>query len=522
MKPQAALLWLLVVVVATFSGSCSSGFGGVRASHRLVVEIDPAVNAGSLEAPLDLAVDTPIPFRVTIRALLPDGTQDASFNRFVRISSKPGAVEPLVGPGTDGRNVALTGGESATVEVRIANAYGRTFIVADDLGYIPADPLRDPPPACSNGIDDDGDGKVDYPADEGCAFANDDAEEGGSYAEGASRPIFFKLPRIADVRGLRCDAKGCSGNGRTPYPKEQILLDTGYRDDPNLPPFVHNTVVVRISSDGFYATDLDDKRGGFNSIFAFNFNAPPRMRVCDRLKTYGGTANEFFGFTQMSYPTWTLEEWDPSRRLCMVPEPELLSPGVIIDTSNLLRLSGNLVRVQTLPDRSSIAKVTPKFGPGDAPRGAGGLFAPTEDATNCDLDKNGRIEFVAGNPENDCAQACSNDPECTEWSNYAARSTFRITVTDSNGQSKAIQADATASASFDPVAMKGKEIRAFSGTLHYFSGGSQFTIEARCKDDIIIDLASAPFPSDTRTDLKQPPPPLACVFPRTFLENNPQ
>jgi subtilase family protein len=37
-------------------------------------------------------------------------------------------------------------------------------------------PPPPPPPACSNGADDDGDGKVDYPADPGCTSSNDTDE----------------------------------------------------------------------------------------------------------------------------------------------------------------------------------------------------------------------------------------------------------------------------------------------------------------------------------------------------------
>jgi len=563
--------------LAFVSVSCSSdGFGKPRPQRRLLVEIkvDPAQEAavlGTADAPRPLAVDTPVPFKVVVKAVTGDGSPDTSFTRYVRLSAKPGAIEPLAGPDVDGRNVLLKSGESIEVEVRLANAFGVTYLIADDLGYVPSDPLRSPPPQCANGIDDDGDGTIDFPADNGCAFANDDAEEGGTYAEGASRPIFFSLPRIAEVRGRKCEPnRGCSGTGDTPFPKEQIAIDTGYREPTNAGAFfAFSTVVSRISSDGFYASDISDAKDGFNNIFAFNFNAPPRMRVCDRLKTYGGTANEFFGFTQISYPTWTLEEWDPKARLCLVPEASILLPGIIQDTSNLLRLSGGLVRAQTTPDKSSVAKVTPKFGPGDMHCRKGGavgpqadpkdcdkdpatgiyLFVPTADATNCDLDKNGNITFVAGTPENDCAQACTADAECTEFSNYKARSTFRITVTNANG-SRAIQADATASAGFDPLALKGKELRSFTGTLHYFSGGSQFTVEARCKDDIILDLASAPLrddlpcnatpecpagfsclplldgtkgcrlPVDGTRELTAPP--LSCIFPRTFLENNPQ
>jgi hypothetical protein len=559
---------LILALGAAGTVSCvSDGFGRSPNPPRLVVELDAvASNPGARDAPLPLLINKPTTFRVTVRAFAPNGTQDTTFNRYVRVSSKPGAVAPLSGPETAGRNVLLTNGESVPVDVAITNAYGVTYIVADDFGYVPVDPLRKNddgtpnPPACANGIDDDGDGVIDSPADDGCAFANDDDERGGTFTEGVSQPIYFKLPRIADLRGLVCDdaqPPSCSGNGATPYPKQPIQVDTGYREDGT---FAFDTVVTRISSNGFYVNDIGDTRGGFTSLFSFNFNAPPRMRTCDRMKTYGGTASEFFGFTQMSYPTWTLEEWDPAKRPCLVPEPVRLSPTVIGSAPELLRVSGGLVVVETDPLGTQKLRVTPKFGPGDVPKTAGGLYVATPEASNCDFDKNGRITFTAGNPEAECSTACTADPECTEWSNYVARSTFRLTVSDSNGRAAAVQADASASPAFDPVALKGQEIRSFSGTLSFFSGGSQFTIEARCKDDVIVSLQEKPFPSDRacttdtdctaaiptglalsadykcvplgagkacrkldaeRPDVRQPPP-LACVFPRTFLDNNPQ
>mgnify|MGYP007112043539 CR=1 FL=1 len=57
--------------------------------------------------------------------------------------------------------------------------------------------------------------------------------------------------------------------------------------------------------------------------------------------------------------------------------------------------------------------------------------------------------------------------------------------------------------------MRGKPIRAFTGTLRYFSGGSQFTLEVRCEDDIVVDLGGTPKPSNE-----------ACVRPRTEVDLN--
>lgn len=558
--------------VVALAPSCSDGFGTVRGQRRLTVELqDREKVSGERLKPLPLSVGTPIPFRVIIRAYRADGTLDTGFTGFVRLSAKPGAIEPLEGPDTEGRNVKLVQGESRAVDVRLANAYGATYILADDLGYVPVDPLAQPPPKCSNGIDDDGDGRIDFPADEGCAFANDDTEEGASYAEGGSTPIFFALPRIADVRGLKCEPT-CSGAGATPYPKEQVQIDTGYHERADGPPqFAFDVVVSRISSDGFYATDVSDPRAaGFTSIFSFNFNSPPRMRTCDRLKSFGGTANEFFGFTQISYPTWTLEEWDPRLRPCLVPEAEQLKPAETSDNPTLLRKSGSIVFAVTTPQkepgkdesRDFRVLVTPKFGPGDTPKAAAG-YAPAPDATNCDFNKDGRIDFALGAEEGICSNACDADPECTEYSNFQARRTFRLTLIDATGAKGAVQADASTSATFDPLALKGKLVRYFGGTLHFFSGGSQFTIEARCSDDVVQNLEGNPLGGDrvcttddeckayggdygcrelaggqkacrtpaTGTDNPNrcepnstgcAPPPLSCVFPRTFLETDPQ
>ncbi len=513
MKPASLLLAIGASCFALTHGACSQPPGTPRVGRKLLVileEQNDPKRIGSPFEPLPLLVDTSVPFRLTVQALDAYGQLDTSFNGYVTIGSKPGSIERIDSPDSVGRSLLLSGGVSAIADVRLVNAYGPTFILASEIGYAPKDALRDPPPACSNGQDDDGDGRIDFPSDDGCAFANDDSEAGGSYATGASRPIYFALPRVADARGLTCAIGGaCSGIGKTPYPKQPIRIDTGYRDKADgSQAFDFDLVVTRIATDGFYVTDVSDKRGGFSSIFAFNFNAPPGMRVCDRLKTFAGTATEFFGLTQISYPTWTLEEWD-GKRPCSVPEPRLLRTTDIVPET-LIPLSGSLVRVLTAADNLAVS-VTPKFGPGNMPKDADGRYLPATDATNCDFNRDGRIDFDADNSEGKCAKACQADPECTEYSNFELRSAFRLTLKDAAGGAQAIQADASASAGFKPLEMKGKPLKSFSGTLHYFSGGAQFTIEARCKDDIVLDLAAEPLPSSK-----------ACVTPRTIIDENPQ
>lgn len=505
---------LAVAAIGLGAIDCHGAFGSLDTQARVRVRLVDTSKAGSRFALLPLKFDGPVPFTVNLAALKEDGSVDTAFNGWLRVSAKPGNVQSLSGEGVSGRSVKLTNGVAENINVLLENAYGETYILAQDAGYEPVDPLSDPPPRCANGLDDDGDGLIDFPADPGCAFANDDNENGGSYAEGASETIFFALPRVADVRGVN------TSGGTTAYPKQPIRIDTGFHlKEDGREVFDFDTVVTRIAANGFYVSDVRDRRG-FNNVFAFNFNSPPRMRVCDRIKSLGGTATEFFGFTQVSFPTWTLEEWNPKVRPCGVPEPKVLDPTDIADAtgttqiSNLLSLSASLVRAES-KDKLEV-RITKLFGPAhpkenplwkDNP--ALPRYVLGENETNCDINEDGRLTFEDP-AEGACSEICTRNPECTEYSNFEARSTFRLIVSD-GVRTANIQANGSTASEFRPLEQKGKKIRAFTGTLTYFSGGAQFTIEARCVDDVVLDLAQQPLPSDK-----------ACVFPRTFAEENPQ
>ncbi|MEO6575671.1 MAG: hypothetical protein ABIP89_17605, partial [Polyangiaceae bacterium] len=494
---------------------------------------------GKADARLPLSLETPAHFTLTIEARTPQGTPDPSFNGYVRVSVKPGQVLPISTAGGNGRNVLLTNGR------------------ADDVGYQPADPTRMPAPQCSDGQDNNGNGTVDFPADPGCAFANDDSEEIGTYAGGTTETLYFTSPRLEDVRGFK------GGGSSTPFPHEQLLLDTGYRAKNNN--FDFSVVVTRIASDGFYVADIEDDRvdrkvpqfltdgrHGYSSVFAFNFSAPPKLRVCDRLTTLTGTASDFFGFTELGFPTWSVEEYDPAKRDCLVPEPYEFDVAGLSSTPIRLRYESALVRViagthkildvvpptatnrdgdpvpdatDACPDVAGVAGSVPAkngcppeytlhvakhFGL-DFPIAP--AYAPTDNASNCDLDRNGKIDFTAGGPESTCSNACAADVECSEYSNFASRSEFHLVLTDvtnpASPQSGSVAVNASTASRIDPIALRGKDIKSFSGTLRYFSGGSQFTIEARCEDDIITDLAGVPLLSK-----------VACVTVRTLAEQS--
>ena len=517
----AAVATFCAVAIVTCTGAlgmgCNHGFGEVKSSDRLVVSLLQG-DRGTPDARLPLTFSDPSNATLKIEAYHADGSLNTDFSGYVRLSVKPGSVETVSGPNVVGRNVKLVNGVADNVTVSLVGSYGDARIWAEDMGYFPVDPNADPPPQCSDGKDNNGDGTIDFPADPGCAFANDDSEDGGTLATGVSPLFYFTLPRIADVRGVSQNGAG------TAFPHEQVLIDTGYRSNQNT--FAFSVVVTRIAADGFYATDLDDARG-FTSLFAYNFSAPANLGVCDRLTALSGTASDFFGFTELSFPTWGVEVWDaqawhdqvPGSRPCLVPEPFVFGARQAGDITTKLRQIASLVRMWTgdvpQPDgtpeprvHAHTLHVASHFGPGfpSAPD-----YAPKDDASNCDLNGDGTVDFNT-DPEKSCGAACENDVECAEWSAYAARGDFQLVTHDTDPRASApldgqMQANASTVAVFNASDMRGKQLKSFSGTLRYFSGGSQFTIEARCPDDVIVDLNKEPFPSDQ-----------ACVT-RTISEN---
>jgi hypothetical protein len=466
--------------------------------------------------PLPGPNDPPLPLpgelselRFDVEALRVDGSVDPAFTGFVRISVEPGTVVDLAGQQVNGRNVLLENGVALDQVARIRNARGLTRIWAEDIGYVPADPLK--PPQCANGIDDDGDGHIDFPDDPGCAFANDDTETGGTHATGVSPPVRFGLPRLADVQGV---------GPATPYPLEGVEVES--REPAKL-------IVTRISSDGFYVSDLTETRG-YGHMFAFTFNTPGGLRVCDRIEALSGTASEFFGFTELSFPSFDRHAWlfptknpdetiNPNDGPCQVPEPvsigtaDPLPSGFPENDALLEPLESALVRIENVTIGAS-------FGPEPA---AGG-FGPNK--SNCDLDNNGRIDFdTPGSNEAACANKCADDPQCVEWTSYAARGNYRVvfpgsTCFVSGGQRLCtIQINTRTVSQFDPVAMRGLPIRSLTGTLRNFSGGSlNWTIEARCSADLVCNSPSGG-PPQLACDQGPTEPvssQIACVLPRTI------
>jgi hypothetical protein len=380
--------------------------------------------------------------------------EPVSFDGMVRLSVEPGAVVGVTGDGAQGRNILIKGGK-ATAEVLVTAVYGATRLWVEDVGYVPAQVGAQP--ACADGLDDDGDVLIDFPADPGCAFANDDTEAEGTFAAGVSRPVAYQLPTIRDIQG---------DGATTPYPFEGMQVNTEAG---------HEVVVTRVSSDGFYVTDISEQDKGYNSLFAFNFNTPAGMRVCDKVAYLAGTVNEFFGFTELSFPSYRLiypHEGDK----CDVPEPTVLSAAMLVNDETMEKLESGLARVHDY----AVAK---NFGPKPAHKN---IFLAEQ--SNCDLNGDGQVDFDSP-VEASCGNACSFDPDCSEWTGFAARGNFKIRSTVDGG---VLQANLGTVPLFNPTEHKGEVIASITGTLRNFSGGSlNWTIETRCPEDLVCSISDA-------------------------------
>lgn len=444
-------------------------------------------------------------------SLGPDGAsrRDTTYNRYARVSVLPGTLLSIEGDRSDGRNVLLRNGLVEDQVVHVIGAFGPTRILVEDIGYQPGDPTSSKrPPSCADGRDNDGDGRVDFPADPGCAFANDDTEEGGSFAGGVSPTMHYSLPTITQLQGY--------GAG-TPFAQEGVSVETE-----------QSTVVVsRVSSSGFYVVDVDPatrQPKPFGGLFIFNFGLPAGVRVCDRVKLLSGTMDEFFGGTQMNFPSFDVHPWnfaDPSKGgdgPCLLPDAYELQPDEVQNDLTMENLEAGLVRVRGARIGAYFGSNDPDKAPFDLspsfPCQGANKFTFRPGASNCDLDRSGKISFEPGSDEGTCACFCYQDPECVEWSSFAGRGTFRLVLGSSPKQTT--QADTGAVPTFRPDQHAGQVIKSLTGTLSNFSGGNlNWTIEPRCLDDLV-------FCEDGTGDCDQEPvsTQAACVKPRTASDND--
>lgn len=449
----------------------------VPTSLRVTV---PEAERGAPDARIPFATDS-VPVTVDLEVIDGTGALMSSFDGWVEIRIEPGEVDRIEvpdGPAPVGSFVAVPGGERRGVVVWVRKSFGDARLWVEDVGYVPSDPAT---AACNNGMDDDGDGRIDFPEDDGCRFSNDGTEAPGSHAAGVSETLFFANPSLADVQGRQ---------GSSPLEGRRVTVDVG------------EMIVTRVTTDGFYVTEIDDAGAPvlWSSMFVFNFNTPPFLRACDRITSVSGSIGEFFGFTEMTFPSWEREAWDPEDGPCPIPEP-FLADATVLGTPDMEARESALVRVvdATMPSF---------FGPERPSGGGGAVFTFGPNASNCDLDGDGDVNLARGGREAQCNDECADRAACSEWSTFVEFGQF-VVQTD-GAVINVVTRDGIPD--FEPDEHRGETFAAITGTLRHFSPlGAQrgYILEPRCAADLVQTGDPAPASE-------------ACVTPRTGGPDDPE
>jgi hypothetical protein len=389
-------------------------------------------------------------FSFDVQAIGADGAP-VDWDGFVRVAALPGQLVSVGGDAAP--NVHMTGGRVEGVSVVVALAYGDVRVWFEDVGYEPGEPGT---ALCGDGVDEDGDRRFDFPDDPGCFASNDESEEDGHGGVGVSEALWFANPTLAEVQGR---------TSRSPLDGASITVDRG------------RLVVTRVAVDGLYATDLDESSWGH--IYLFNFSTPAGVRVCDGLTRVDGIVGEFFGYTELSFPSWEAVEWDDTE-MCPVPEPTVLGAATLADADTMESLEASLVRVTNVTVGS--------------PR-------------SCDLDGDRSID-LADAAESGCVDACNADPTCYESTQFARYGQLAVALDAAVGPKVYVVASDTVP-EFDPSAHTGERLPAVTGTLRQVEFlDPPWLIEPRCPDDLVVD--GDPLPSSE-----------ACVERRTEPEDEP-
>lgn len=299
---MSRLFWMCLLAVSLGVTACYSALEPPTIPGDFVVSLSFSQNAD-----LGKTVDSPRPVarlgeiaQVSLQArkIAPDGTasNDDGYNGYICLYISRGLLE-----GTS-KAVKLTNGRAES-PIRIRLAFGKTTIWAGEVKDDPRSPGPNGVPVCPDSA---------LPADRTRPFVGQ---------SGASPAIYYELLTVADLQ----DTDASSGD--SPLYKRQAILGRG------------NMVVTAVTNNGFYVTDLDASKTGFQyaSAFIFTFSAPslafedgeaPRLlKVGERIFCIQGGVDEFSGHTQLTFPSFT-PLWLNGKVECGKPPPAG-SDGVI-------------------------------------------------------------------------------------------------------------------------------------------------------------------------------------------------
>ncbi len=418
-------------------------------SFRVRLESNPS----SQDKPLALTSNVTLTVDIQALSAGPGKAVMKGFSKWVHLYVRPGYLQVISPKGAynpprsleKGGYVYVKNGEISGVKVKITKAFGKTRIWAEDNGFVPPT-VSGTTAECADGKDNNGNGLIDM-ADPGCLMAMDHSEEPGTGAAGVTGTIWFNTPKISDVQG-HADA--------SPYPHEEVNITRGFM------------VVTRVTNSGFYVTDVTDKTG-YNSIYVYSYHMPAFLRACDHITDLRGTVGEFYGFTELNFPSWQFQPWEEKSNVpCYVPDPTVLTPAMVKNHDAMESLESGLVRIMDVTT-------------GDPP-------------TSCDFNNDGKVNYCSSNSKDkecQCSTSCTYDPYCTQRLNYLQYGQWAAVIHDTKGgnPTKIWVISQQTVPQFDPFKDGGRRhIVSITGTLKEFKYLKPYPwiIEVRCPDDLVV------------------------------------
>jgi hypothetical protein len=408
---------------------------------------------------------------VDIEAIGNDG-QHRDYTGPVHLDVTPGFLPPSQA------YVQMLGGWAVDVPVFVSGASGRTNIWAEQDGYLPrpAGPTDDRAGECADGIDNDGNGRIDM-GDPGCRSPDDDVEGPDWYGQcnngrddDGNGLVDLADPGCRDARDdLEAPVNSASGVSPTVWYSAPDIRSIQWS-----PSIIHSAlegedttvavgdlVVTSVTNSGLYLTDLrfhrdtldDGSEGYYHSIFLFTWSTPEGTVQGDVLCSFGGGVVEFQGNTQLTFPSYEpfyprVPECDALRARLGLPEnanrnDALAALGLLIeetdedgDTAYRLDLdrltvdiTGRLEPAYKQVERADGSLVWRPVSEFNAAIDANACaLEPFESAlvqvqnievstvfVECDQDQNGTIDE---GDESNCRNECQDDPLCTELQSY--------------------------------------------------------------------------------------------------------
>jgi hypothetical protein len=150
----------------------------------------------------------------------------------------------------------------------------------------------------------------------------------GNYATGLSPDLWAANPTIRNVQEVTPDPVLPTWE-TSALEGEFVIIDLTDR----------TAVVTGVTNDGCYVTDTTEPGLSYSSIYVYNFSRP-EVEVGDRIVSLSGTADEFFGFTELSFPSWKADG------TAAVPSPVVIDALNVDDDNALEAYESALVEVQ--------------------------------------------------------------------------------------------------------------------------------------------------------------------------------